>query len=337
MTDTAAADRPASIHSSASAMVDALGSPGSLDDRPESELATGFVPLDEQFEGGLSIGDLCVLGGPPGIGKTIAAMQMARHMAASGSRVLYCCYEHDLPTLFGRLVALEVGCIEAKHSSSDAARLRSAFKSIMNGRWILAGDGSSDRTLAEGLARVQAYGDRLELAQLSGSRPGLDAIRDLVDDSGEPFRAVFVDYLQKLGVSGGAQGIERWTVAIEALKDLALTRGCVVVAISAVDRKALNARRVTLEGFRGSEAIAHEADVAIVMNSKLRAVSKTHLAYNTKRYDEFANLVVFSIEKNRRGRAPVNLEFARDFANFRFDPEGRFVAEQLVDDLLVDQ
>jgi hypothetical protein len=46
---------------------------------------------------------------------------------------------------------------------------------------------------------------------------------------------------------------------------------------------------------------------------------------------------VFSIEKNRDGPAQVDMEFRKDFPNYRFEPQGRFVAEQLVDDVLFEQ
>ena len=108
-----------------------------------------------------------------------------------------------------------------------------------------------------------------------------------------------------MSVGEGLVGIERWTAAVEDLKDLALTEHCLVVAISALDRESLSARRVGLDGFRGAQAVAHEADVAIAMNEKLKVVSRAHLAYSTTLYDSFSRAVVFSIEKNRRGMAPL--------------------------------
>jgi hypothetical protein len=39
---------------------------------------------------------------------------------------------------------------------------------------------------------------------------------------------------------------------------------------------------------------------------------------------------VFSIEKNRGGPNLIDLEFRKDFAHFRFEPDGGVVAEKLV-------
>jgi hypothetical protein len=60
----------------------------------------------------------------------------------------------------------------------------------------------------------------------------------------------------------------------------------------------------------------------------------TKVATRARTYRQW---VVFSIEKNRDGPALVDLEFRKDFANFRFESHGSFVAEQLVDDVLFEE
>jgi predicted ATP-dependent serine protease len=47
---------------------------------------TGFSILDDILGGGLRVGELVLLGGPPGVGKTIAALQWAREIAKAGGR-----------------------------------------------------------------------------------------------------------------------------------------------------------------------------------------------------------------------------------------------------------
>src|SRR5436190_20433972 len=46
-------------------------------------VATGFVPLDDVLAGGLHSGDLFLIAGSPGTGKTTMMLQMARNVAAS--------------------------------------------------------------------------------------------------------------------------------------------------------------------------------------------------------------------------------------------------------------
>ena len=68
---------------------------------------TGFAMLDRTISGGLKPGELMLIGGAQGLGKTTLTLQMARNMAAAGANVLYVCYEHEERFLLTRLLALE--------------------------------------------------------------------------------------------------------------------------------------------------------------------------------------------------------------------------------------
>src|SRR4051812_17597455 len=77
------------------------------DDAPARAVApfpTGFAPLDEILRGGLRAGDLAIIGGKPGQGKTTAALQWARHLAVAGRSAVFACYEHDITDLVTRLL-----------------------------------------------------------------------------------------------------------------------------------------------------------------------------------------------------------------------------------------
>ena len=60
-------------------------------------IPTGFSPLDEILNGGLRPGELLVIGGPFGVGKTIWGLQAARNavVADPANHALIVCYEHD--------------------------------------------------------------------------------------------------------------------------------------------------------------------------------------------------------------------------------------------------
>ena len=68
---------------------------------------TGFSPLDQHLAGGLRAGELVLVAGAQGLGKTTCALQAARNMAAAGRTVLYVCYEHPAEQLAERLLVLE--------------------------------------------------------------------------------------------------------------------------------------------------------------------------------------------------------------------------------------
>ena len=67
----------------------------------------GFTPLDRMLGGGIRPGELLLIGGAQGTGKTTMALQMARNVAASGQAyVLYVNFEHDDADMLNRLIAM---------------------------------------------------------------------------------------------------------------------------------------------------------------------------------------------------------------------------------------
>ncbi|MEB0272948.1 AAA family ATPase, partial [Pseudomonas sp. 5B4] len=72
-------------------------------------------------------GELVLIAGPQGLGKTTFAMQVGRNVARSGRAVLVFSYEHDLQTLRVRLVALEAGLLGGPDAPS-LNRVRQTFE-----------------------------------------------------------------------------------------------------------------------------------------------------------------------------------------------------------------
>lgn len=294
---------------------------------------TGFHPLDDVLNGGIRSGDLMVVGGKPGQGKTIAALQWARHMAATGHTAIFACYEHDEITLLTRLLGCELGETIAGMDVVDEIRLdrlRDGLRAVSTGTARVRDVLDSDPLLLEAETRLRAYADNLILVRASGTRTDLQGLEQLVDQHGGDRTALFVDYLQKVPVRPEPpEESERVKRVAEGLKELALGRRIAIVAVAAADRLGLTSRRLRLHHMRGSTALAYEADAAVILNDKMAVVSKAHLVYDTTRAEEFRRRVVFSVEKNRNGPSDVELEFTKDFANFRFHPAGRWVAERL--------
>ena len=68
----------------------------------------GFTPLDKSIGGGIRAGEMLLIGGAQGTGKTTMALQMARNIVMSGlASVLYICFEHDEEYLLNRIIAQE--------------------------------------------------------------------------------------------------------------------------------------------------------------------------------------------------------------------------------------
>lgn len=297
-------------------------------------IPTRFEPLDHALGGGLRAGELMVVGGPPGVGKTIATLQWARSIAIGGGTAIYACYEHDETALLTRLIALELGELPRYDGDEHIERLRDGFREVAEGRARLADVLTREEFVRRAYGKVREYAERLWLVRCSGTHTGVPALEDMVEkrlDDGPT--ALFVDYLQKVALQDepGTE-TEKATRVVESLKDLALKRRIPVVAVVAGDREGLSSRRVRLNHLSSSAALAYECDVAIILNDKTSAVSKAHLAYDTVRAKTFLDYTVFSIEKNRGGPATLDLEFRKDFVYFRFHPLGGLVAERLVDE-----
>jgi replicative DNA helicase len=298
-------------------------------------IPTQFRPLDRVLGGGLHPGELFLVGGIPGAGKTILTLQWARNIAAAGRSAIYICYEHEETDLLIRLLALEMG------ETADAGDLEmedfrtSILDAAMGGRRGLAEVLEAEQSARRAYERVEGYADRLWLLRASGARTGLAEIEEIVSGRPHDRPVLFLDYLQKVSVHPEpADEAEKVRRIAEALKDLALTYRIPIVSVVAADQEGLRSRRLRLHHLRGSSALAFEADVAILLNEKFNSVSKVHLAYDPLRAETFKRYVVLSLEKNRGGPNLIDLEFRKDFVHFRFDPEGGIVSENLVDERL---
>jgi replicative DNA helicase len=297
---------------------------------------TQFTPLDAVMGGGIRPGDLMLVGGMPGVGKTIVTLQWARNMAAAGYTSIYVCYEHEESALLGRLLALEVGDLPHSEDDYEMEKLRTGLQEVAAG----SGRGLRDVLDSEDLVRraserVDSYADNLYLVRASGAHTGLDELEEMVKERLNVTQDVvlFVDYLQKVSVRPEpAEESEKVTRITEALKDLALTYKVPVICNVAADREGLKSRRLRLHHLRGSSALMYEADMALLLNDKFNCVSKVHLAYDPIRAEGFRNFTVFSLEKNRGGPNLVDLEFRKDFLYYRFDPTGGIVEENLIDE-----
>lgn len=338
-----------------SALLSALGTRAGRLQRPP--VPTGFDLVDDLLSGGVRPTDLLLLGGAPGVGKTVMALQMAGNAAAAGRRVTYVCYEHDPSVLLGRLLLSELPAAArdvagAPVTADDPGPVDPASVGLMQAQGrirqaVIDGAADWDEVRDDALVdragqRVAAYADRLRLVRATGVHTDLAAIEALLDPPpaaghGDTHhgQVLVVDYLQKVGLrERPATDEEAITRIVEGLKDLALRRGAVVVAVVAADRSALGQRRVRLDDLRGSSALAYECDIALLLNNKVNAVAKAHLAYDAVRAAAYADYVVCSLEKNRGGPADVSVEFRKDFVHYRFDPRGTWVNERLTDDRL---
>jgi replicative DNA helicase len=292
---------------------------------------TGFVPLDGQLGGGLRVGELTLLGGPQGLGKTTWAIQVARNIVRAGGRVVFFSFEHEQLTFLERLIAqgaFELEGLEGPTTRRIRDRFQRSARAGSSGglKGLLAGLPGAEEALVE----VESLGERFFVHESSGRSTSVAVIADVVAALPEgPAPVVIVDYLQKVPHAAG----EQEGAVVEALKDLALERQVAVLAVVAADKAGIApGHRLRVHELRGTSALAYEPDVVLILNEKYDAVARHHLVYGVGAAERFREWVVLSIEKNRSGTDRIDLEFKKQFAHGRFDPEGQLVAEQLVDE-----
>ena len=315
-------------------------------------IPTGFDPLDAAIGGGLQRGELILLGGAQGIGKTITALQMARNIAKSSN--IYCfylSYEHSEAHLMNRLICLE-SVNPPEMDTLKGLRMKDLQDIIVSkhARKFLGKEGATgslrgilreNEKTSPALARLTEYADRLVLLKASTAVTTLQAIRDMTTRLVKATNGnlvVFVDYLQKVAIypEKAQDENDKVTIIVEGLKDIAMSLDVPVFSIVASGREGLQAKRLHLFHLRGSSALDYECDIAIIMNNKYKILSKDHIAFNPYQARQYREWVVFTIEKNRAGRAMIDVEFHLHAPYFAFHPHGQMVQQQLVDEKIIE-
>src|SRR5206468_705353 len=154
-------------------------------------LPTGFDPLDGMIGGGLRKTQLVLLGGAQGIGKTIAALQIARNIAMHPDQfAFYLSYEHTETHLMNRLLCLE-SINPPTVDTRGGIKLKDLYDVIISqrAREFLGRDGMSSGSLQNilrdnpktsmALARLNKYSDRMIMVKASPAVTTLRAIREM--------------------------------------------------------------------------------------------------------------------------------------------------------------
>ena len=305
----------------------------------------GMAPLDRMLGGGLRPGELMLIGGAQGTGKTTMALQMARNIAASGQAyVLYVNFEHDDSDMLNRLIAMEsvLPHLPNTKASTGAVKITDVRAEVIRS-WARSGDEQIDLAaspkLRGAIERIARYGNNLYLLRGSQTASTVDNLRELIDmhrrKSGERRMVLIVDYMQKVPqLPEPPSESEKVTYVVNGLKDIALTEHVPTIAIVAADKEGLKAARLRNHHLRGSSAINYEADVILILNEKYQIVAKVNIEFNPYQAQRFRDWVVVSIEKNRSGADNIDVEYHKHFDFSCFDPTGRPVQEKLIEERL---
>jgi hypothetical protein len=293
-------------------------------------IPTGFMPLDEYLGGGLHAEDLTLVGGMQNVGKTVAVLQMARNIAASGRALaVVVCYEHSPLYLLHRLLCLESvdpTCSEVSGGVTRDAIRAAVVEGLRSGEQVTL-DGLLDRLPGARAAwgRVSGYLEGLWLVLGDGLKTTVDVLGlyvELALERGYRDVVLFVDYLQIVPVRPSLAGerygdTQRISLVMKALKTTALRYHVPVVAVAAADEEALRQQRVHLENLWGPALVQYEPDVAIILNRGELSVAAGRTRF-----------VRWAIEKNRGGPSEVEMEMVLHGPYYAFNPVGRLVSAE---------
>ena len=294
----------------------------------EAPVATGLSPLDDALSGGLRVGGLSLLVGRPGVGKTVTALQIARNAALAGRAVTFACSEHSTSELLERLLVLEARSIAREDESH---LIDTAIHEVIDSSRIGSTPGSLSPLAEEVLARIGEYGSRLVIAGISSYDFDLGQLESLAPAAEG---LLIVDRLDARGSSKeGSEPISAGDFA-RALKSIATRLGISVLATCGTNQGGMDARRLAISGIKDAASLDPFCDLILILNEKARAVADVAIAFNPAKGEEFSRQVLITVEKNRTGRGGVDIQFEKDFEFYRLNPQGSFLVEKLLTDVL---
>jgi replicative DNA helicase len=202
---------------------------------------TGFQSVDRWLGGGIRRGDLVVLGGDVGSGKSALALAMALRMAQAGTSVAFLTGEMTSERVMERALALE-------------GRVR--VDDLRNGKL----DEMTRANIGAAAVRLRDRAPRVEHLPTAS----LDAMRARIKEL--DCQVVVVDSLQALAMGVGPQD-ELLASAVRALKSAALDMDVTVLVTAQLPKweRARTDPRPVLEDFGALGSVKQHADVVLAI------------------------------------------------------------------------
>lgn len=277
-------------------------------------LMTGYANLDRRLNG-LHAGNLIVLGGRPGMGKSSLAANIAHSVAHRGMVVHFASLE----------MSAEEIALRALSRLSINTNAATPYTDLRNGSHGV--DIGAFDTLPRALPITWEIDDRggQTLAYLEGACRATKAKHRKLD-------LVVVDYLQLMGGKSDRSILETVTVISQGLKSLAKRLRCPIIALSQLSRKVeeRNDKRPILSDLRESGAIEQDADVVMFTYREAYYLEKEGPSRKEgERFDDYNGRVMLHEQRVAESENKLELIVAKN-------RHGRCGAEELRCDLAFD-
>lgn len=273
------------------------------------QLYTGFESMDK-LTAGIKAGQLVILAGRPGMGKTAFALQLARQIAENNN-ILFFTLEMMSEELIKRLESQVSGVSAFKIENNlldryEAEILNEAQRKIMKLKLHI------DDTSALNIQRLKLKAQRIK------NKFGLGCI--------------IVDYLQLCTVNGANNREQEVSIISRTLKEIAKELKVPVIALSQLSRavETRTDKRPQLSDLRESGAIEQDADKVLFLYRdkyyKQKEMSKDEA-------DQFDDNVELICAKNRQGATgKVNFMFTDYLTSFEETDKTITITKNSIDD-----
>lgn len=247
----------------------------------DTPLKTGIVKLDA-VTGGMSKGEMWIIGARPSVGKSTLAFQIAQNVVLAGKTAVFFSAEMSRAMVAQRLFA-QAGLPTYKSRTGD---------DMTQEDWDNAMQGL---LLAQKLERLyvdttsSSISDIRSRCRQTQAREGLDL--------------VVVDYLQILQADGRRESRNLEVASISAdMKRLAKDLGIPVVVLSQLSRAGAYNDKPTLMHLRDSGSIEQDADVAVLMyRLEGEAFTEEYGPIESWLLESGNTIVRMDVAKNRNG------------------------------------
>lgn len=269
-------------------------------------LSTGIRSLDRALNGGLRPGQLAILAGRPGMGKTTLAINIAANAAKRGEAGLFFSLEMTAKELMVSLVSRETAIDSKKIITADLTDYE--------------------------IERIKEQRGDIAQMPLFIDDSGSMAIDNIISRA-HSFRArhdigfIVVDHLQRMRTPYGLERTNRTLSlgqSVQGLKNLAKALDIPVIALSQLNRgvEERNDKRPLLSDLRESGEIEQEADVVALLYRHEYYLKKAEAGGDhdlwAAELEKHQNVAELEIAKNRSGQTgrvklyfkPENLLFA---------------------------
>lgn len=268
-------------------------------EKPKEPISTGFSELDSLMCGGLTKGELTIIGARPGKGKSAFMLSVGMNAAERGANIGYFSLEMSAVQIAQRILAAT--------SSVSITRQRLGRDAMEDKDWEYLTDGMSTLTekgIAERLHIYEAYNLTIE-------RLG-NIVRHAVQ-RGE-IDLLIVDYIQLMRTNEKAEKeYERIGKISKGMKQLALALNIPILTAAQVRRQSQEdskkgGRAPTLDELRGSGDLEQDADNVLLIHSPsseddptIKNIDDSHIGIIRRANAIFAQPFTVEIAKQRQG------------------------------------